>query len=270
MIKKLFLITFFIFLLFPIYLMFIGSFMDLRGSMKMPPVLLPINPSFKNYLYITTWPIFQWFINTLIIVISTVILSVLVSASAGYAFSFYNFRLKNMFWALLLIGIMIPRISLIIPTFVIIRKLGINKSILSAILPVVLSPVGLYLARNYFESIPKSLLESARIDGANEVSILFKIVIPISKPIITALALFAAIGSLQDFIWQMLVLVNDSNKTLLVGMLISVMQTGGGELNVNQLGRRFAVSIILMLPLVIIFLIANKYFVESLDGSIKG
>ena len=269
MIKKLFLITFFILLLFPIYMMFIGSLSDIYGVMKMPPQLWPINPILDNYLKMLQWPLLLWICNSLVVVIFSTLLSVLVSCSAGYVFAFYNFRFKNILWPLFLIGIMIPRISLIIPTFVIIRKLGLSGSLLAAILPIVFSPFGLYLARNYFESVPKSLLESARIDGAIESIILIKIIMPISKPIVTSLSLFASIGALQDFIWQMLVLQKDSVKTLLIGTISEVSRRGGGDLNINPLGRSFAVSIILMLPLIIVFLIANKYFLNSLEGAIK-
>jgi len=269
MIKKSFLIIFFILLLFPIYMMFIGSLSDIYGVMKMPPRLWPMNPILDNYIRMLQWPLLRWVYNSLIVVIFSTLLSVLVSCSAGYVFAFYNFRFKKVLWVLFLIGIMIPRISLIIPTFVIIRKLGLSGSLLAAILPIVFSPFGLYLARNYFESIPKSLLESARIDGALESIILVRIVMPISAPIVTSLSLFSSIGALQDFIWQMLVLQKDRVKTLLIGAIGEVSRRGGGDLNVNPIGRAFAVSIVLMLPLVIVFLIANKHFINAMEGAVK-
>lgn len=250
-------------------MMFIGSLLDIYGVMKMPPILFPKNITLDNYYRMLQWPLLQWFFNSLFVVIVSTLLSVLVSCSTGYVFAFYDFKFKKYLWVLFLIGIMIPRISLLIPMFVIIRKLGLSGTLLAAILPIVFSPFGLYLARNYFESIPKSLLESARIDGARESIILVRIVIPISKPIVTSLGLFSAIGALQDFIWQMLVLQKDGVKTLLIGMIGEVSRRGGGELNINPLGRGFAVSIILMLPLVIVFLIANKHFINIMEGALK-
>jgi ABC-type glycerol-3-phosphate transport system permease component len=269
MIKKIVLVLIFIILVFPVYFMLIGSFQDIGRLLKMPPSLLPYSITLNNYILIFKWPIFRWIINTLLVVSATVLISVLLSSLTGYAFAFYKYKYKKLIWNMLLIGIMIPRISLIIPTYIIIKKLGIQGSLLGVILPTVLAPFSLYLARNYFETIPFSLLESARLDGANELQIIYKIIVPMSKPIITALALFASIASLQDYIWQMLVLQNEGRQTLLVGLVRNVMQRGGGDLNINPLGRGFAVGIILLIPLLIIFLVANKYFTQSLGGAIK-
>ena len=271
MIRKSILIIFFILLLLPIYWMLIGSFQDLRGLMAMPPRMIPNNPSLNNYVFFfNNWPVIKWIYNTIFVTIFTVIISVSISLLTAYVFAFYKFKMKNVLWAIFLIGIMLPRISLLIPTYIIIKNLGLSGQLWAVILPVCFSPIGIYLARNYFESIPISLLESARLDGANELQVLYKIVAPLSKPIVTALALFAAIGILQDYIWQMLILQNESNQTLLVGLIKAAATRGGGELNVNPIGRQFATGIILLFPLLIIFLIANKYFTKDmLSGAVK-
>jgi ABC-type glycerol-3-phosphate transport system permease component len=127
----------------------------------------------------------------------------------------------------------------------------------------------LYLARTYFETIPQSLLESARIDGATEFQVLGKIVFPISIPIITALSIFASVGALQDYIWQALVLQDPNKQTLLVGLMRYSMERGGGDLALNPIGRGLAVGTVLLLPLLVIFLLANRYFVSSIGGAVK-
>jgi len=269
MIKKIILVFVFILLLLPVYFMLVGSLQDINGVMKMPPDLFPKTVTAYNYISMLKWDIATWTMNTIIVFIGTVVLSVFVSCSGAYVFAFYRFKYKKFFWALFLIGIMIPRISLLIPLYVIMRKLGISGSLLAVVLPTVLSPVGLYLARNYFETVPISLLESARLDGANEFIILRKIVMPVSIPIVTALAVFSGIGALQDYLWQSLVLQSEQNQTLLVGLLKSVMQRGGGDLNINPIGRSLAVGMVLLLPLLLIFILANKYFVESIGGAVK-
>lgn len=267
--SKLILVLVFILLLAPLYFMLVGSFQDIHGVMSMPPRLIPHNPTLDNYKLITTWNVSGWFKNTVFVVLFTVLISVLISASAGYAFAFYTFPFKKVLWTLFLVGIMIPRISLLIPHYIIVRKLGIQGTLWAVILPTCFSPVGLYLARNYFETVPKSLLEAARIDGCNEIQVLFHVVAPVSKPIITALSLFAAIGALQDYIWQSLVLLNPSRQTLIVGLIKSVMMRGGEMENVNPLGRSFAVGIVLVIPLLLVFLVANRYFVNGLSGAVK-
>jgi multiple sugar transport system permease protein len=250
--------------------MLVGSIQDIRGIMKMPPNLLPLHPINDNYLRILKWNIFPWLFNSIIGTILTVILTIITVCSGGYYFAFYNFKLKKLLWGMFLIGLMIPRISTIIPMFVIMKKIHLQGTLLATILPIVFSPFMLYLCRNYFETVPNSLLESARLDGAHEGQILFHIIMPISKPIISAVAVFSSIGYLQDYIWQMLVLNKDENQTLLIGLTKSVRTAKDGILNGFPYGQAMAVGIVLMVPLVIIFLIANKYFIGSMEGAEKG
>jgi ABC-type glycerol-3-phosphate transport system permease component len=249
--------------------MFIGSIQNIRGLMKMPPNLFPLHPVLDNYIRMLKWNIPIWVFNSLIGTLSTVLFTIFIVCSAGYVFSFYKFRFKNILWMLFLIGLMIPRISLLIPQFVIIKKLGISGKLSATILPIVFSPLLLYLVRNYFETVPKSLLESARMDGANELQILLHIVMPISKPILGAVAVFSSIGYLQDYIWQMLVLQKESNQTLLIGLMKSIRTCKDGLLGGFPYGQAMAVGTVLMVPLIIIFLIANKFFVQSMEGAIK-
>jgi len=253
----------------PLYFMFIGSLQNIRGVMKMPPNIIPPEASLSNYAQILPVETFVWLRNTSIVVFFTIILSVIVSTTSGYVFSFYSFKIKKVLWTVLLLGIMIPRISLIIPVYIIIKELHISGTISAVILPVAFTPIGMYLARNYFETIPKSILESARIDGANEFSILWRIVAPISAPIVAALGLFAGIGALNDYIWQMLVLQNPERFTFMIGLMRLVMLRNDGLSNVNPIGKSFAAGILMFIPMLLIFIFANKYFVHGLDGAIK-
>jgi len=256
-------------MLFPIYFMLIGSFQDMTGIMKMPPNLLPKNIIISNYTRMFNWNIDIWVFNSLVGVLITIILTVIVICTSGYVFAFYKFKLKNMLWNIFLIGLMIPRISLLIPQYVIIKKIGLSGSLLATILPIVFSPFLLYLTRNYFETVPTSLLESARLDGASESQILFNIVIPISRPIVSAVMVFSSINYLQDYIWQMLVLQKEQNQTLLIGLMKSIRTAKDGLLSGFPYSQAMAVGIILMIPLIIIFLIANKFFISNMDGAIK-
>lgn len=249
--------------------MFIGSLQDIHGIMKMPPNMIPYRPNLDNYMYLLAQNALIWFKNTIIVVVSTILISVTLSISAGYVFSMYKFKLKKQLWLLYLAQMMIPRISLLIPLYVIMKHLHLSGKQLAVILPIALSPMGVYLARNYFDSIPKSIIESARIDGASEFQILRFIVAPISKPIIAALSLFSGIGALQDYLWQMLVLQKPERQTLLVGLMRKAAERGTTEMGVNPIGRSFATGILLLLPLVVIFLFANKFFVEGISGAVK-
>ena len=266
------LIILFILLLAPVYWMFTGSLQDSYGVFLMPPRIFPRSPTLENYgRLLGESAVPRWVLNTAMTVGLSVILSVGLSVSAGYAFAFYQFPVKRLVWMFLLAGIMVPRISVVVPLFVVINQLQLSGTLAAVILATGLSPVGMFLARTYFESVPKSVLESARIDGANEAEILARIVVPISRPIVTALALFASIASLQDYMWQMLILQRPNVQTLLVGLTRAIMTRGGtgSGTNLNPIGQALAAGVILLLPLIVIFAVANKYFTTVLGGAEK-
>ena len=236
----------------------------------MPPPLIPKHMMLDNYRWLAEYGhILRWSVNSVFVAVGLIGLSVTLSATAGYAFAFYKFPLKKAAWLAMLAGVMIPRISLIIPLFVVVRKLHLSGTLFAVILPVAFTPIGLYLARMYFETVPKSMLECARIDGANEVQVLAHVVAPISAPIIATLALFAAVYGLQDYLWQMLQLQSDNMRTLIVGITRAVMQRMGDDMQVNPLGRAMAGGTILVAPLLVVFSFANRYFVEALGGAVK-
>ena len=254
----------------PIWFTATGSVQDLYGVFIMPPRILPVeNFTLVNYQWVVSRDVGRWFVNTVIAVVGTVSLSVFISVTGGYAFSVYQIPAKRLIWSLLLAGIMIPRMSMLVPLFVITRKLRISGSLLAVILPTAFSPIGLYLSRAYFETIPRSLLESARLDGANEWRVLRSIVAPVSRPIVTACGLFAAVGTLNDYLWQMLQLQRPDDQTLLVGLIRETMRRGGEILLVNPIGRSLAAAMVLLAPLLGIFIVANRYFTSALGGAIK-
>ena len=264
-------VLFAILMLMPMYFMATGSLQDIHGVMLMPPRLIPRGITIANYTWIWDLGLAQWVVNTMLIVILGTAASVATSLMAGYTFAFYDFPLKRWIWLALLAGIMIPAISLVIPRFVVMRKLHLSGTLWSVVLAGALQPMGLYLARVYFKSVPPSLLESARIDGASEWQILWRVVAPVSKPIVTALSLFAAIVAMGDFLWQMLQLQRRNVQTLLVGLIRAVQTFGGiGDAGVNPIGRRLAVGMVLLAPLLLVFFVASRYFTTSLSGAVKG
>ena len=258
-------------LLTPMYFMLTGSLQDINGVFIMPPRLIPKSADLENYTELIKASRFaRWSANTLIVVSVTVAASVAVSSMAGFSFAFYRFKGQKALYLLLLAGIMVPRISVIVPLFVVMNRIGLNGTLLGVILPTVLSPIGLYLATEYFKTVPMAMLDSARIDGASDWQVLFRVVVPISRPIITALALFASIAALQDYVWQMLVLQRSDVHTLLVGLIRTVMLRGGDSaMNVNPIGKALAAGTMLLLPLLAIFVVANRYFTTAVGGAIK-
>jgi len=255
-------------LLVPPYFMVIGSFQDIHGVFIMPPRPLPLHPTLENYRkLLSTDGVVRWAFNSVFVVACVVVLSVIVAAGAGYAFSAYRFPLKRVLWMLLLMGIMVPRISAIVPLFVVINRLKLSGTMIAAVLPVIASPINFYLARTYFESIPKQYIESARIDGASETQVLANIIVPVARPIIATIALFSGIAALGDYIWQMLILQDEKKYTLIVGLTKTIMKRGGADMgNLNPIGQSMAAGCILLLPILAIFLVANKYFTQTIQG----
>lgn len=254
----------------PLWIMATGSLQDIFGIMKMPPALIPSSITMANYTYVLGNILPIWVLNSIVLVVGLATLSVVVHCLAGYVFAFYTFRFKKLVWAILISALFIPRVSLLIPLYVIIRKLGISGSILAVILTSTFSPVNLYLARNYFASIPKAILESARMDGASELQILVKIIIPVSMPIVSAIAMFSVIMGLSDYVWQSLVLQAPESQTLLVGLIKLTQDRQGIGKNINPLGRSLAAGMVLVVPMVSIFIASNRYFIKGvLNDSVK-
>lgn len=259
-------------LLLPIWFMAVGSVQDINGVMRMPPRFWPWQPTLDNYEFLTSAPLLLWARNTLWLVVLTVGVSVSVSCMAGYAFAFFDFRFKKILWMALLLGIMVPRVSLIIPLFVVLKRLGLSGTLFGVMIAGALSPMAVYLARVFFETVPKSISDAARIDGAGDFTILARIMVPISKPIITCLALFAAMGAQVNYVWQNLQLQRPEVLTLLVGLMRKTndrMHGNVAELMINPIGRKLAMAMLLMAPMLLIYFGASKYFTQSLGGAIK-
>lgn len=260
----------FVLLLLPVWFLFVGSLQDIHGVFTMPPRLVPIDATLSNYRWVAGIEgVARWAVNTLVVVALTVAGAVAVTTMTGYVFAFYDWRGKAAIWVLLLSGIMVPRMSLIVPLFVVARRLGISGTLFAAALPLMYAPMSMYIARMYFESVPDAVLEAARIDGATELRILRSIVAPMSRPIVAAVALFAGMGALGDYLWQMLQLQRHEMRTLLIGLIRESMQRGGGEMAVNPIGKSFAVGAVLLVPMLAVFLTTSRYFVSAIGSAVK-
>jgi len=263
------LLLIFVLLLAPLWFLVVGSLQDIHGVFVMPPRLVPLQPTIQNYEWVFKQPMARWALNSVGVVFMQVSIAVAISCSGGYAFAFYRFRGKEVLWILCIAAIMVPRMSMLVPRFVVMRKLALSGTFAAAVLPEAYMPIGLLLARAYFTSIPSAILDSARIDGAGELRILVQIVAPVLRPIVTAIGLFSGIGALGNYLWQLLQLQDPKKYTLLVGLMRAVMLRGGDDTNVNPIGRSFAVAVVLVVPLLSIFLIANRYFTSAVQGAVK-
>lgn len=265
-IKFIFFIAICVILLFPLWLMITNSFSESKQFLRIPPRLLPLTWTFANYKQVFSLPfIGQWVINTLLIVATVVVAGVLINGAAGYVFAFNKSKLLNIVFWIMMVPIFVTRIVLLISQFVVANKLGI-VGIPAVILMSIYWATGIFLFRNYFRSIPMSIIESAKIDGAGEIRILASIVLPLSKPIIGAAIVFLGMGTLGDYVWQMLNLQMPESQTFIVGLVASATYA----YQVKNIGYELAIGTVLFIPYFVIFAMSSKYFIKGLTtGSIK-
>ena len=260
-------------MLFPSWLMVANSLSPAKAFIRNPPSLLPYAFTLDNYKRaltmrgsgqgpVSSYPILpRWILNTLILTAVLVVSGVIVNGAAGYAFCFARPRwLKAVFWAFMA-PIFVTRYVLLISQFIIVGKLHLSG--MAAVVSMsILWSTGIFLFRQYFKSIPVSLLESARIDGASEWTILTRIVLPLSKPMIGAAIVFLGMGALGDFLWQMLNLQTPESQTFIVGLIMSSINV----YVVKNIGYDLTVGTLLFLPYLALFAFSSRYFIGGLTG----
>jgi len=237
----------------------------------MPPNFVPRNPTWNNYItLLKDVPLLLWLRNTVIISFSAVSMTVIIAFFSGYAMSFMHRRLRRIIFILLLIPIMIPGQALLIPLYVTVRRLHLHPMV-ATVLPATFSPVSIFLAMNYIDSISRDIIDAARIDGAGNLRIIFSMVVPLSKPILACIAILSFLGILGAYVWQYLLLREAAHKTLLIGITDAVFRSAGSALTmINPIGVQLAAGVVLFMPMFIVFISFQRYFQSGLTlGGIK-
>ena len=230
--------------------------------MTYPPSLIPENPSLDNFYEIVF--VFQkglfprWFFNT---VFTTVLItggSLLMNTLSGYIFAKKSFYGRDLLFTLLLATMMVPVAVVLIPSFQIIRAFRLFNTYWALIIPALATPFGIFMMRQFISSLPTELIEVAKIDGGSELRIFWSIIIPLSTPGMAALGIFTVMNAWNAFLWPLIVLRANEMRTLVVGLA-----TVQSEFNINY-GLVMAGSVLTVLPLLIIYVVFQPYFVEGL------
>jgi|LSQX01.3.fsa_nt_gb lactose/L-arabinose transport system permease protein len=252
--------------IFPFYWMLVSSFRDLGEIFTQKLTLLPKNPQLTNYVrLVTEKPFFRWYLNSLIFVVGYVAIGVFICSLGGYAFAKYRFRFQNFLFLLIIIGHMLPVHMQLIPLFIILTKTKLINTYTGLILPMTPNPMGIFLVRQYMVGLDDSLIDSARIDGASEWRIFFKIIMPVSRPVIAALAILLALFAWNDLLWPLTVMRTENMFTLSVGLASMI------GLYRPEYGLVMAGSTLSVLPIVIFFLFMQRHFITGITaGSVKG
>ena len=258
---------------FPIYWTLVSSIKPPNELITSTPTFFPINPTLENYDKI--WNLEQTssrgtvgsaFKNSAVVSIGTVILSAIISTLAAYALTVLRTPFRYFIFLLMIMPILIPGISLLIPTYILIRKLGLMNSYLGLILmhSTGMLTLGIFLMRNAFMSIPKSLREVALLEGSSELRIMFSVMLPLAIPGLLTLMVFALYGSWNDFILAFL-FINSTDMEMLNIFLMKIA-LGGSQFDTFW-GLLNAGAIISFLPIILFYIFLQQYFVRGVTGS---
>lgn len=244
--------------IFPLYWMCVVAFSP-RGEVFEPGLhLWPSTFTLENFVNVLTeYPVFTWFGNSAVIGVFVTVFTVTVNLLAGYAFARLRFRGRNAVFILALATMMIPVQAIMVAQFKLVAGLGIFGTYWGVILPGAAAAFGIFLSRQFFIGIPDEIVEAARIDGAGHVRIFLQVVLPLCKPLIAVLVLLTLLGSWNDFAWPLIALKDNDLFTLPIGMLYLKNQTAP---DYNSI---MALALISVLPMVVLFLAFQRYFVQG-------
>ena len=250
---------------FPLYWLVTSSFKKSNIITVLPPEWFPQNPILDNYrLLFNGSNTLRWIFNSVLIAAITTVLIVFVSTLASYAFAKLHFPGDKFFFMLFLFTLMLPKEIFVVPLFRTTQMMGIAGTYTGVILPNVALSFGIYLLRQFFDTIPDSLRDAAKVDGASEVYIFARIYVPLATAGISALVILMFIQTWNDFLWQLVQLTEDEMKTIQLGVA-----TFQNESYPNY-GVAMAGACIAAAPLVIIFLLFQKYFTQGITmGAVK-
>jgi len=243
----------------PFLWMILTSIKTLSESTRVPPVILPAVPQWHNFQdVIATLPFIQFYVNTIVMTVGRTLGQLLFCSLAAYAFARIEFPGRNVLFILMLSVLMIPPQVFYLPQYLIMKDLGWLNSLQALIVPGMFSAFGTFLLRQFFLGLPKELDEAARIDGANHLQIYWRVILPLAKPALIALAIFTILWSWNDLMWPLI--VNDSvNKMTLAVGLASLQGQHSTNFTILMAGALLATW-----PMLVMFVVFQRYFIEGI------
>jgi len=239
--------------------MVMTSFMNELEVSQYPPKLWPKRFLWSNYREaLTLLPFGRFFLNSLIMSVGAVALQLVVCSMAAFAFARLHFRARDRIFGLYIATMMIPVIVTIIPAFLIVDAFGWVNSYQGLILYFASSVWGIFLLRQFFLTLPRDLEDAARIDGASTFHIYWRIALPLSKPALATLAIFSFMAVWRDFLWSLIVTTQMDMRPVEVGIAFF------HNMHVTKWPYQMAAAVCVMLPIVVIFFVAQRYFVKGI------
>lgn len=252
--------------LIPVIWVICSSFKSPGELFAWPPSLLGDNPSLDNYrIALAEGDFGRYFFNTAFVSIVATFLTVCVNVMSGYAFAKYHFKGEKVLFMLVLATLMVPLEVIMIPIFKVIVNVKLYNNLWGLIIPAVASPTACFLVRQYYVGIPSAYMEAARIDGASELDIFLRIMLPLAKPVISVLCIFSFMWRWNDYLWPKLVINSKEYYTI---QLALANYSGEYSVDWNSL---LAMSAISMIPVIIVFVTLQKHIIGGMTaGGVKG
>ncbi|GEC93196.1 MULTISPECIES: carbohydrate ABC transporter permease [Brevibacillus] len=244
---------------FPFLWMASTAFKTMPEVRQFPPTLLPETWEWSNFAQ--AWEsgpflMFTW--NSILVAVGILILQFLTAVPAAYAFARYKFPGRNLLFGLVLIVLMIPGQVIFLPIYVQLSGWGLVNTLWSLILPYAASAFGIFLLRQAFMQVPDEVIEAARLDNASEWKIMWTIMVPMAKPVLVTFGLFSFIYHWNDYFWPLIMTNSDEVRTLPIGISSLHMSDGGTLWNVMMAG-----NMILILPILVIFFVAQRHIIKA-------
>ena len=249
-------------MIFPFVWMILTSFKTVPESMQIPPDILPKQVNLDNFKEaVASLPFGNLYLNTILMVFFRVVCAVLFSSMAGYAFAKLKFRGKKLLFGIVLVQMSLPSQIFIIPQYQMVAKMGMANTVFALVFPGLVSAFGVFFLRQTYMSIPDEVGEAAYLDGCNQWQTFYKIMFPLTGTSVAALTIFTAVFAYGDLMWPLVV-----NSDLKMITLSSGLSTLRGQFTTN-FPVLMAGSLLAMLPMVVLYLIFQRQFVEGIAGT---
>ena len=248
-----------ILILVPIVWTVLSSFKTPSELAQRPPSVLPESFSLDNYTTaIQSFNFLTYLRNSVIVVVGATLLTLVINSMAAYALAKYNFRGRNFLFLITLATIMIPLQVILIPVYQVTASLGLVNTLWGLIIPTAATPTGVFLLRQYMLTIPDELIEAARMDGASEFRVFRSVVLPVCRPALAVVAIFSVVWRWNDFLWPLVIAQDESVYTLPVAI---ARFAGQQSVPFNLI---LAMSVVSMVPVIVVFLFAQKQIVKGI------
>lgn len=247
----------------PFIWMLLGSVKGEGELRQSPPTWWPHTASLDNFTQLFSRLSFsQYFVNSVVVALVVTLGNLLFCSMLGYALAMLSFRGKRALFVAVMGTLMIPGVVTFVPLFIMVANLGLVDTLPGLFLPFLVSPFGVFLMRQYISTIPRDLLDAGRVDGAGELTIFARIILPLCSPALATLGILTFLGSWNNFLWPLVVATTQKHYTLPVAL--ALYSTGQ---NSTQYGLLLAGATVVVLPILLVFLVFQRRFIEGIAST---